>query len=76
MVWNDEIILDLIPIDYKKHFKIIKVNSRVGANSLHFVGAGSDPHKGAGVTYVQLLRKWRSFKPSNVVSNSKFMKYN
>ncbi len=76
MVWNGDIILNLTPKDYKKHFKKIKVNSRVGANSLHFVGAGSDPHKGAGVTYVQLQRKWRSFKPSNVVSNSKFMKYN
>jgi hypothetical protein len=73
--FNGEVLDEISPSDYKKHYRTYEVEGKIGDNSVHFAGKGQQDGKGAGITYVTLKRNSNKFRPFNLIKNSKFMIY-
>ena len=71
VIWNDVIILSVVPTDYDIHTATITVTAVVGKNILQFEGAGVSDSVGLGITNVALVRQGDSIN-TNILVNGDF----
>ena len=55
--WNGATVFDYTPEDYEIHHVTIKVQARVGENTLNFAGTGVSDARGTTIDNVRLLRE-------------------
>jgi hypothetical protein len=71
VIWNNDIILSIVPTDYDLHTATVDVTVIVGANILQFEGAGASDGLGFDFTNVALVRQGDSTN-TNILVNGDF----
>jgi len=71
VLWNDVIILSIVPTDYFLHIVSTNVIAVVGANTLQFEGAGISDSYGLEFTNVK-LRRIDDVNHTNLIINGNF----
>lgn len=73
IIWNDEIILSIVPTDYNKHVVNLVVYVDAGDNKLQIEGAGLSDSYGLTIDNVKLVRDGTT---TNIVVNGGFQSPN
>jgi hypothetical protein len=75
VIWNNDIILSIVPTDYDIHTATVDVTAIVGANILQFEGAGASDSVGLDFTNVALIQQG-DVTNTNIVVNGDFSQPN
>jgi hypothetical protein len=75
VIWNNDIILSIVPTDYDIHTATVDVTAIVGANILQFEGAGASDSVGLDFTNVALIQQG-DLTNTNVLVNGDFSQPN
>jgi len=74
-LWNNDIVVSVVPTDYGIYTATVVVTAVVGENILQFEGAGASDSVGLGVTNVALIQQGDSTN-TNILINGNFSQPN